>query len=1165
MSGFVHLHVHSEYSLLDGACRVGGLIARAKELGQSAVAVTDHGVMYAAVDFYKEAKKQGIRPIIGCEVYVAPHGRADKTNAHNQRNAHLVLLCENETGYRNLCRMVSLAWTEGFYGKPRVDHELLERYHEGLIALSACLAGEIPSALAQGRPDEAEQIAAYYASVFGPEHFYLELQSHGLTEEQTVAPALIKLARKLSIPLVCTNDVHYLTKEDAAVQRVLLCIQTGTTLDQPSAMAFETDEFYLKSEEEMRRLFPELGDAFDNTVKIAERCAVEFEFGQTKLPEFHAPGGDSAAYFERLCREGMTRLYGEHPDKAVSDRLNHEMAIIKRMGYVDYYLIVQDYVHYAKTHDIPVGPGRGSGAGSLCAYCIGITQIDPLKYNLLFERFLNPERISMPDFDVDFCNEKRQLVIDYILEKYGTDHVAQIITFGTLAAKAAVRDVARVMGMPYAVADRVAKLIPWELNMTLDRALEIEPKLMEAVKSDRQVAELIAMAKRVEGMPRHASTHAAGVVITAKPVQEYVPLCMNGDAVATQYTMNILEELGLLKMDFLGLRNLTVIDDTCKAVGRRTGHPLDIASIPLDAEEVYQMLSGGWSEGVFQFESGGMKRVLMNLKPDSFEDLIAVISLYRPGPMDSIPQYIQGRHHPETVRYAHPLLRPILGVTYGCIVYQEQVMQIFRELAGYSFGRADVVRRAMSKKKHDVMQREREIFIHGLTEPDGRVTVEGCVSRGIPERTAVAIFDEMASFASYAFNKSHAAAYAMVAYQTAYLKCFYPVEYMASLLTSIQDGGKTARYMAECARIGIAVLPPHVNHSDASFSVENGAIRFGILSIKNIGRGLIGAIVDERKRGGAFGSFYGFCERMAGCRDCNRRAVESLIKSGALDHLGANRQQMLQALDDVMERTDPAHNRQIEGQIGFFDQADQPVAYAMPAVEEMPYTQLLAYEKEVTDMYLTGHPLKPYETVYSGYGITRIGAILDSVEEKDGRFVDGTVVRLLGLLSNIKAKQTKKGETMAYAKLEDMSATAELLVFPKVMMEAGNALQSGETVTVTGRLSVREDEPVQIVCMTLNRAPAPEEVPKQVGAPARRQVAPGLYLRVASQHDAAYRRALLALAVFDGGEPLIVRDQETEKTMRFTGERGVAPNPILIGELKRLLGDENVVYIPPTK
>ncbi|MBQ3094689.1 MAG: DNA polymerase III subunit alpha, partial [Clostridia bacterium] len=982
--GFVHLHVHSEYSLLDGACRIEALVERATALGQTAIAVTDHGVMYGAVDCYKAAKKAGIKPIIGCEVYVAARSRHDKQHGIDNEHAHLVLLCENEIGYQNLIALVSAGFTDGFYGKPRIDRELLEAHHEGLIALSACLAGQIPRALLSGDYDRAKSIAADYAALFGEEHFYIELQDHGIPEQKRITPGLCRLAHELSLPLVCTNDAHYVTKEDAHVQKVLLCIQTATTLDEPSSIAFPTDEFYLKSEDEMRALFPQISSAFDNTVKIAERCQFDFVFGQTKLPAFDAPGGDSNAYFRALCEEGMHRFYGEHPAPEVTARLRYEMDMIERMGYVNYYLIVRDYVMYAKTHDIPVGPGRGSGAGSLCAYCIGITGIDPLKYDLLFERFLNPERVSMPDFDIDFCRDKRQQVIDYVIDKYGADHVAQIVTFGTMAARAAVRDVARVMSLPYALADSVAKKIPWDLNITLDRALAESKPLKELYDTDSQVRTLIDTARKVEGMPRHASTHAAGVVITAKPVSEYVPLCMGGEAIATQFTMTTLEELGLLKMDFLGLRNLTVIDHTVNMIRRHTPS-FDIQNIDIAHPAVYAMFSRGDTAGVFQFESAGMKRVLQNLRPEHFEDLIAVISLYRPGPMDSIPRYIHNRHHPEDVRYAHPALAPILRVTYGCIVYQEQVMQILQALGGYSLGRADVVRRAMSKKKHDVMEKERQIFVHGLCREDGTVEVEGCIRRGIPQAVANAIFDEMSSFASYAFNKSHAAAYALVSYQTAYLKALYPREYFCALITSLPEPTKVAAYIREAQDRDIPLLPPSVNHSYAAFLPEGNGIRFGLIAVKNIGFPTIEAIVREREKNGAYRSFEDFLRRMAPLRECNRRAVESLIRCGALDGLGANRRQMLENASLMLERFEMQSHRQIEGQLGLFDMIADDDTYTdtqvLPPLAELSTAELLAMEKDATGLYISGHPLKAYEPHMKALRVTPIEVLLTRAEE----------------------------------------------------------------------------------------------------------------------------------------------------------------------------------------
>ena len=1185
---FVHLHVHSEYSLLDGACRIDGLVSRALALGQTAVAVTDHGVMYGVVDFYKAAKKAGLHPILGCEVYVAPRTRFDKVHGQDNEHGHLVLLCENETGYRNLVKLVSAAWTEGFYGRPRVDHELLGAYHEGLIALSACLAGEIPRALRRGDFEQARTTALFYQELFGEENFYLELQDHGLEEQRAINPQILRLARETGIPLVCTNDANYLSREDAAMQRVLTCIQTNTTLDEPSPLAFETEEFYLKSEEEMRALFPSVPEALDNTVRIAQRCQVELEFGKTQLPAFTPPTGeDSDTYFRRLCYEGLHRHYGETPEREVVERLEYELDTVRRMGYVDYYLIVHDFVHYAKTHDIPVGPGRGSGAGSLCAYCIGITGIDPMRYNLLFERFLNPERVSMPDFDIDFCNEKRQQVIDYVIGKYGADHVAQIVTFGTMAARAAIRDLARAPAVPYAVADAVAKQVPWELNMTLERALMQSKPLREQYESDPAVHALLDMAKKVEGMPRHASTHAAGVVITARPVSDYVPLCLNGDAVATQYPMNILEELGLLKMDFLGLRNLTVIADAERMIRCHTPS-FAVADIPLDDAAVYQMLAQGNAEGVFQFESGGMKRVLATLKPDCFEDLIAVISLYRPGPMDSIPKYIHNRHHPEQVRYAHPRLEPILRVTYGCIVYQEQVMQVFRELAGYSLGRADVVRRAMSKKKHDVMQREREIFIHGLTAADGTVEVEGCIRRGVPETVANTVFDDMSSFASYAFNKSHAAAYAMVSYQTAWLKCRYPKEYMAALLTSVLDGGKVAGYIAECERLHIRVLPPSVNESRSGFTVAGDHIRFGLLAVKNLGRGMIAELIREREEHGEFTGFYDFCKRMTVRREFNRRALDSLIRCGALDGLGANRRQMLEGAEGILSQLEEQNRRNIDGQIGFFDSPQEvgmrePV---LPARPEFAYADLLAMEKEVTGLYLTGHPLSPYAKAYRALRATRIDEILTSAEEENGDFQDGAAVNLLGMVDSVRIKTTRSNAEMAYVSLEDLYGTIELLVFPKVLTQCSGLLKNGSVVLASGRLSLREEEPPKLLVDRLTAAPEPDKLETAaltsthapqtssrpisrpqaasavpMSAPAQPSARHGLYLRLPSADSAAWKRAQLVLAVFDGAEPLYLRFQDTGKLVRAPQTLFVALNDVMLTELRRMLGEDNVAVV----
>ncbi len=1166
---FTHLHVHSEYSLLDGACRIKELVAQAASLGQHSVAITDHGVMYGVVDFYKEAKKAGIHPVIGCEVYVAPRTRFDKMHGIDNNYHHLVLLCENNTGYQNLMKLVSVGFTDGFYSRPRVDWELLTEYHEGLIALSACLAGEIPQALMTNDYEAARRIALQYRELFGEENYFLELQDHGIAEQKAVNPQIIRLSKETGIPLVCTNDVHYLTREDAKVQQVLLCIQTGTTLDNPSQMSFETEEFYLKSEEEMRALFPSIPEAFDNTAKIAARCQVELEFGRLKLPTFTAPNGeDNLSYFRRMCVEGLRRHYGDNPSPELWERLEYELSTIEQMGYVDYYLIVHDFIRHAKSVGIPVGPGRGSGAGSLCAYCMGITAIDPIQYNLLFERFLNPERVSMPDFDIDFCPQRRQEVIDYVIEKYGVDRVSQIITFGTMAARAAIRDVARVMAIPYAMADQVAKMVPFELKMTIDKALEQSDKLRQLVAADAKIAELIAMAKRVEGMPRNASTHAAGVVIAPRPVSDFVPLCLNGEAVATQYPMTTLEELGMLKIDFLGLRNLTIIRDAEEMV-RRHRPDFSVADIPLNAAPVFQMLAAGNSDGVFQFESGGMKRVLMNLNPDCFEDLIAVISLYRPGPMDSIPKYVYNRHHPDAVKYLHPLLKPILQVTYGCIVYQEQVMQIFRELAGYSFGRADLVRRAMAKKKQDVMEQERDIFLHGLTDEHGNVLVDGCERRGVSEKIATAIFDDMSSFASYAFNKSHAAAYATVAYQTAYLKCFYPKEYMAALLTSVLESGKVAGYIGECERMGIRVLPPSVNDSGSGFMVAGEDIRHGLLAIKNLGRGLIAELTAERERGGRFTDFFSFCKRMSGKKDFNRRAVESLIKCGALDHLGHNRREMMLAYEGVLDRLDEDNRRNLEGQLGFFDDPADTTDSSpiIPRQDEFTHSEKLAMEKEVTGLYISGHPLEPYRSTYKALKLTRINRILAAEGERSD-LKDGDTLRLLVLVDSLRTKTTKTHETMAYVTVEDLFGSMEMLVFPKVLARYQALLHEGQAVLLTGRLSVREDEEPKLLCDLVQMPPEPGSVPIEEEKPVPIQVESnqpsarhGLYLKVPSKNSAAYKRACLVLDYFSGEEPLYIRFEDTGKLVKASTSMGVWPHEAMLRELRLILGENHVVLV----
>lgn len=1160
---FAHLHVHTEYSLLDGACRIERLLDTAKELGQEAVAITDHGCMYGVVDFYKAAKKRGIKPIIGCEVYVARRTRFDKVHELDGESRHLVLLCENETGYHNLIALVSKAWVEGFYNKPRVDLDLLQEYHQGLIALSACLAGEIPRALSRNDYEGAKEAALRYEGIFGKGNFFLELQDHGLAEQKRINPQIIRLSRETGIPLVATNDCHYITQADSKMHHVLICIQTGRTVEDENTLEFGSEEFYFKSEEEMRSLFPDVPEAITNTWEIAQRCNVELEFGKTKLPAFFTPdGSDNQDFFRRLCEEGLKRRYGEAPSQELKDRLEYEISVITKMGYVNYYLIVWDFIRYAKSKGIPVGPGRGSGVGSLAAYCVGITNVDPMRYNLLFERFLNPERVSMPDFDVDFSDERRDEIIDYVVDKYGDDHVAQIVTFGTMAARGALRDVGRAMAIPYNKVDQVAKLVPMSLGMTLDTAMKQSKDLRERYDSDDQVRELLDMARKVEGMPRHASTHAAGVVITDKRVMDYVPLSKNDDAVVTQYTMTAIEELGLLKMDFLGLRNLSVIDNAAKMIQRREPD-FSMEKISQDDSQVFQMLREGHSEGVFQFESPGMKRLLVQAQPESVEDLIAIISLYRPGPMQFIPLYLENRKDPSKIQYRHPLLQPILEPTAGCIIYQEQVMQIFRDLAGYSLGRADIVRRAMSKKKHDVLEREREVFLHGQQREDGTWEVEGCLRRGVDEQTAQTLFQEIESFASYAFNKSHAAAYAVVAYETAYLKCHYPCEYMAALLSSVLgQTGKVAEYIDECGRLGISVLPPHVNYSESGFTVVGKSIRFGLLAVKNLGRGVIARMVEERRGSGEFTSFYNFCKRVSG-RDMNRRAVESLIKCGALDDLGNNRREMLLSVERVMDSLEADKRRNVEGQLGFFDspnvaQSGEPT---MERAEDFSQGDKLAMEKEVTGMYLSGHPMSAYAGLYQERGYARMDEILQSAgEEEPGRYQDGQWVTVLGMVTDIRKKITKGNSQMAFVTLEDMYGSMTVLVFPKPLEQYGTLLSDGSVVEVQGKLNFTENKEPELVCSSVAK-PADSLTD---GAPLHKQVRPGLYLRLDSKEDPRYKKAMQYIAIFDEGmTDLYLTFRDSGKLLRAPSKYRLYMNQPLLKALRELLGEDNVAYYGP--
>ena len=1059
---FAHLHLHTEYSLLDGACRIKPLVERLKALGMTSCAVTDHGVMYGVVDFYRACKDAGIHPVIGCEVYVCPD--MDNKTSVTRDYSHLILLCENETGYRNLSRLVSEGFIRGYYYRPRVDYKLLDKYSEGLIALSACLSGDLPKLLLDGREAEARKMAERYINIFGKDNFFVELQDHGLPEQRQVLPRLVKLAREMDIPMVVTNDCHYLSKEDAEAQEVLMCIQTGKTLSDDNRMRMNTDQLYVKSEEEMRQVFPNFTDAIERTEAIAQRCQVDFDFSTTHLPAFPLPEGETdKGYLRKLCEEGLLRKYG--PDRQdARDRMEYELSVIESMGYVDYFLIVWDFIHYAKTHGVGVGPGRGSGAGSIVAYALDITEIDPLKYALVFERFLNPERVSMPDIDCDFDYERRGQVIDYVRRRYGADHVAQIITFGTMAARAVIRDVGRVMDLPYQQVDQIAKQVPFELGVTLEKALKMNPELRSSYENDPQVHRLIDMARKLEGMPRNASTHAAGVLITARPVVDYCPLQTNDDVITTQFPMGTVEALGLLKMDFLGLRTLNVIMDTIEMARGELGQAFKSQDIPMDEPGVYRMISEGDTEGIFQLESGGMTSFLMNMKPSNFEDIIAAISLYRPGPMESIPRYIAGKQDPQSVKYLTPQLKPILDVTYGCMVYQEQVMQIVRDLAGYSMGRSDLVRRAMSKKKHDVMAREKEIFIHGQEE-GGRVLVPGCVRNGVTEEAATRLFDEMTAFASYAFNKSHAAAYARVAVETAWLKLKFPVEFMAAMMNSMNGNTtKIAFYIQYCRKRGIPILPPDVNRSEEKFTVDRlegkKGIRFGLAGVKSLGHNAIEALVDERVRGGEFRDLYDFINRLAGGA-LNKKGVEALIRAGAMDDLPGHRSQKLHVFEKALDGASRTLKSTVAGQISLFGMMEGTVEAPPPPMPNLPeydlYT-LLQMEKETTGVYISGHPLDEYAEQLNKLRVN-FQFLEELTEAPDGGMSwDQKVVRMGGLIAEKRMKATKSGGMMAFVQLEDMYGVTEVLVFPKVYERVSAQLTEDSAVVMTGRLSVREDE-----------------------------------------------------------------------------------------------------------
>ena len=1083
MSKFVHLHIHSEYSLLDGANRIKDLPIRAKELGMDSIAITDHGVMYGAIDFYKACKKEGIKPIIGCEVYVAPRSRFDKEPGTDNHYYHLILLAKNNKGYKNLSKLVSIGFVDGYYYKPRIDREVLEKYHEGIICLSACLAGEVNQALLNGQTEKAEQVALWHKNLFG-EDYYIEIQNNGIQEQVLANQKLVQLARKLDIPLVATNDAHYLKREDAYNHEVLLCIQTGKKMSDEDRMRFETEELYVKSPEEMSEYFKAFPDAIENTVNIAEKCNVEFEFGHTILPNYDVPEEFETHYdyLKKLCDDGLKERYGEKPSEEILKRAEYELGIIKKMGYVDYYLIVWDFIYYAKSQGIPVGPGRGSGAGSILAYSIGITDIDPIKYGLLFERFLNPERISMPDFDVDFSDTRRQEVIDYVAEKYGHDHVSQIITFGTMAAKMVIRDVARVLDYPYSEADTLAKMIPNEIHITIKKAIDQNKELQDRYESDEQTRKILDIAMALEGMPRQASTHACGVVITKEPVDNYVPLYVRDGQINTQYIMTTLEELGLLKMDFLGLRNLSVIQNTVDMVKANYGIDVEFDQEMSDPK-VYKLWQEGNSSGIFQFESQGMTNFMRELKPDCLEDLIAGVSLYRPGPMDQIPRYIRGKQNPGHNEYTHPSLEPILNVTYGCMVYQEQVMQIVRDLAGYSLGRADLVRRAMGKKKLDIMEKEREIFINGQVDENGNIEVPGCVRNGIDAKSANTIFDEMAEFAKYAFNKSHAACYAVVAYRTAYLKTYYPAEFMAATLNSyLGNLDKVPQYIDECKRLGIEILKPDINKSFENFTVEGveenlkiGKIRFGLGSIKNVGMAPVENIVKERMENGPYKGFTDFCERIVETQ-VNKKCVESLIKAGVFDEFEETRATLLASFETIIDVIQSSKKKGLDGQVSMFDLGNEQEKeemekqkYQFEIYEELQEKELLSMEKEMLGIYISGHPLEKLRQEIMH--ITNINTRdilemneqsntenMEEMQNKKPKFVDGQKVKYAGIITSIKKKYTKNNKIMAFVTIEDLYGVAEIVAFENVVVNAGRSLIEENIVIVDGRLSIRDDQ-----------------------------------------------------------------------------------------------------------
>ncbi|HEY5583650.1 MAG TPA: DNA polymerase III subunit alpha [Ruminiclostridium sp.] len=1157
MKNFVHLHVHTQYSLLDGANRITDLVQRVKELGMDSVAITDHGVMYGVVEFYKEAKKNGIKPILGCEVYTAKRRMQDKQSGIDSDYGHLVLLAKNTIGYKNLMKIVTLGFIEGYYYKPRVDYETLEKYSEGIIALSACLSGDIPSAILNNDYDKAIELANRLNSIFGQDNFYLELQHNGISDQNLVNQQLIKLSGELGIPLVATNDAHYLLKESAKPHDILLCIQTGKTVNDENRMRFSTDELYVKSTEEMYEHFKNVTQALENTVKIAQRCNVELEFGKLHLPSFTVEEGYTTYEFlKEKCYKGLTEIYGENCDATIVQRLEYELSVIFKMGFVDYFLIVWDFIRYARENEIMVGPGRGSAAGSLVSYCLGITSVDPLKYNLLFERFLNPERISMPDIDIDFCYERRQEVIDYVIRKYGKDKVSQIITFGTMAARAAIRDVGRALDIPYGDVDIIAKMIPFQIGMTIDKALEISQELKKKYDLEEQTKLLIDTARSLEGLPRHASTHAAGVVISKEPIVEYVPLQLNENNVTTQFTMGYLEELGLLKMDFLGLRTLTVIRDAISLVQQGYNKKIDILKIDYEDIAVYKMIGEGKTVGIFQLESAGMTQFMKDLQPCSLEDIIAGISLYRPGPMDQIPRYIRNKNKPKEIKYHHPLLENILNMTYGCMVYQEQVMQIVRELAGYSMGRSDLVRRAMSKKKVAVMEEERKNFIHGITDESGNEVVKGAIKNGVDEATATKIFDEMMNFASYAFNKSHAAAYAVVAYQTAWLKFYYPVEFLAASLNSfLGSSEKVSLYVNECKVLNLKVLPPDVNESSVKFTVVNKKIRFGLAAIKNVGENAILCMIAERAQNGNFSSFLDFCQRIEG-RDVNKRCIESLIKSGAFDSLNVYRSKLIAVYERFLDGISQSRKRNMDGQMSIFDLMQEPqesLQEDYPDIKEYPANVLLTMEKEMLGLYVSGHPLSEYQSILNkNVNLYSKDLFFDSNEEGSDdielemkKLKDSMRVTVGGIVNSLKTKTTKNNNLMAFIGLEDLYGTMELIVFPTIFEKYSQLLQQESLIIVKGRLSLREDEQPKIIC---------EEV-----FPMKSLEEKGVYITFEnelSKEEGTAFRALLKY--FSGSNPTYINKKNENKFSKLDRQYWIDVNNTIMGELESRLGKKNI-------